>query len=172
MAAEIEAKDSGKKGKKRGKKLSTRIDMTPLVDLGFLLVTFFILTSSYSKPQAMDLRMPEKNKDNPEEKQDVKQSEAMTAILGANDKVYYWYGLDQDGFKTTDFSNEGIGSILKQRRADIGEKLTVVIKSGRDAKYKNMVDLLDEVGISDIKRFAIVDFESADQAWFDSKGLK
>ena len=172
MAAEIEAKDSGKKGKKRGKKLSTRIDMTPLVDLGFLLVTFFILTSTYSKPQAMDLRMPEKNKENPQDKQDVKQSEAMTVILGADNKVYYWFGLDQNGFKTTDFSDEGIGKVIQERRAEVGENLTVVLKSGRAAKYKNMVDVLDEIGIYDVKRFAIVDFDPADQAWFDSKGLK
>src|SRR6185295_3152991 len=84
------------RGKKRGgvraKKMSTRIDMTPMVDLGFLLVTFFILTTTMSKPKAMQVVMPDKEVKNEEEKSKIRASEAMTILLGANDRIFYYYG--------------------------------------------------------------------------------
>src|SRR4051812_44848165 len=83
-----------KKGKKRGKKSSPRIDMTPMVDLGFLLITFFILTTTMNKPQAMELNMPDKTQDNQE--QPVKASHSLTLILGKFDKVYWFTGTPKE----------------------------------------------------------------------------
>src|SRR6478735_8951065 len=85
------------RGKKRGgvraKKISTRIDMTPMVDLGFLLVTFFILTTTMQKPKAMQVVMPDKDTTNVD-KTKIRASEAMILILGGNDKIYYYYPMD------------------------------------------------------------------------------
>src|SRR5512139_2575017 len=100
--------DSGHKkgpGVKKAKKLSTRVDMTPMVDLGFLLITFFIFTATMSSPTTMDLNMP-KETEKQEEQTEVKQSGALTIMLSKQDKVYYYEGeLAPDGanFKSGTF---------------------------------------------------------------------
>jgi biopolymer transport protein ExbD len=153
--------DSGHKkgpGVKKAKKLSTRVDMTPMVDLGFLLITFFIFTSTMSSPAAMQLFMP-KDTDKKEEQNKAKESGALTIMLGKADQVYYYEGqLAPDGsnFKSTNF--KGIRDVLidKKRRTAV-EDLVVVIKPNEEATYKNTVDILDEMAINEIKRFALVD---------------
>lgn len=153
--------DSGHKkgpGVKKAKKLSTRVDMTPMVDLGFLLITFFIFTSTMSSPAAMQLFMP-KDTDKKEEQNKAKESGALTILLGKADQVYYYEGqLAPDGsnFKSTNF--KGIRDVLidKKRRTS-AEDLVVVIKPNDEATYKNTVDILDEMAINEIKRFALVD---------------
>ena len=87
--AEMQTADSGghKKGKKvRSKKISTRIDFTPMVDLGFLLITFFMLTTTLQKPQTMQIFLPEKADDIDQPK--VKESKVLTLLLGKNDKEF------------------------------------------------------------------------------------
>jgi len=153
--------DSGHKkgpGVKKAKKLSTRVDMTPMVDLGFLLITFFIFTSTMSSPAAMQLFMP-KDTDKKEEQNKAKESGALTVLLGKADQVYYYEGqLAPDGsnFKSTNF--KGIRDVLidKKRRTN-PEDLVIVIKPNEEATYKNTVDMLDEMAINEIKRFALVD---------------
>ena len=78
-------------GVKKGKKLSTRVDLTPMVDLGFLLITFFIFTTTMSQPTAMRLFLP-KDVENPEEQNKVKNSAVITLMLGKNDVIYYYEG--------------------------------------------------------------------------------
>jgi biopolymer transport protein ExbD len=153
--------DSGHKkgpGVKKAKKLSTRVDMTPMVDLGFLLITFFIFTSTMSSPAAMQLFMP-KDTDKKEEQNKAKESGALTILLGKADQVYYYEGqLAPDGsnFKSTNF--KGIRDVLidKKRKTSVDD-LVVVIKPNEEATYKNTVDILDEMAINEIKRFALVD---------------
>src|SRR3990170_7230832 len=90
-------------GVKKAKKLSTRVDLTPMVDLGFLLITFFIFTTTMSEPTAMRLFLP-KDTEKPEEQNKAKESGALTLLLGKNNQIFYYEGiLDPAGanFKTT-----------------------------------------------------------------------
>jgi len=153
--------DSGHKkgpGVKKAKKQSTLVDMTPMVDLGFLLITFFIFTSTMSSPAAMQLFMP-KDTEKQEEMNKAKESGALTIMLGKADQVYYYEGQllpDGSNFKSTNF--KGIRDvIINKKRSTPPEDLVVVIKPNDEATYKNTVDILDEMTINGIKRFALVD---------------
>jgi biopolymer transport protein ExbD len=164
--ADLEVKDSGKKGKKKGrKKMSLRVDLTPMVDLGFLLVTFFMLTTTFSKPQTMEINLPVND---PTEKVEdvnaVKESKTITVILGADNKVIWYHGLAArplEGPTVTNFSADGIRKVLVDRNKII-DQMVVLIKPTDKAIYKNVVDILDEMNISDIKRFALIDIAPED----------
>jgi biopolymer transport protein ExbD len=166
------------RGKKRGgvraKKASTRIDMTPMVDLGFLLVTFFILTTTMQKPKAMQVVMPDKDTMNVD-KTKIRASEAMILILGANDRVYYYYPTDSASdagpqIEVTNFKN--VRKLIIDRnnlvhgiQAQKGWKdngVYILIKPTDDSKYQNMVDMLDEMKITQIKSYALVDITPAE----------
>jgi biopolymer transport protein ExbD len=161
MASIEGAGDSGHKkgpGVKKAKKLSTRVDMTPLVDLGFLLITFFIFTTSMSTPSTMDLFMP-KDTEKEEEQNKAKESGALTIMMGNDNHVYYYEGKlapDASNFKSTNFKEIRDVIIDKKRRTPI-EDLVIVIKPNEQATYKNTVDMMDEMTINEIKRFALVD---------------
>src|SRR5580698_376473 len=103
----------GKHQKKRAKKLSTRIDMTPMVDLGFLLLTFFMLTTTFSQPKIIELTPPIKDKDNPTKVDTT----TLTVLLGKSDTVYYYNGLlkanhDSNNIVQTDFSDNGLRKVV------------------------------------------------------------
>jgi len=160
--AELEQKQVGKKGKKKGrKKMSTRIDLTPMVDLGFLLVTFFMLTTTFSKPQTMEINMPVKPKGEvkEEEQNALKASKAFNILIGGENKVFWYRGLPTEPVEPITASNytaDGLRKVLLERNASIPE-MVVLIKPTDDASYKNVVDVLDEMNISNIKRYALVD---------------
>jgi biopolymer transport protein ExbD len=143
----------GKKEGKRSKKVSTKIDMTPMVDLAFLLITFFMLTTTFNKPQAMEVNMPDKT--DKKETTPLKESKAMTIILGEDDKIYWYMGLTDPKVEVSDFSAEGIRKVVLKKNKEISE-LVIVIKAMKTSKYKNMVDILDEMHITDSKKYAIV----------------
>lgn len=191
--------DSGHKkgpGVKKAKKLSTRVDMTPMVDLGFLLITFFIFTATMSSPTTMDLNMP-KESEKKEDETKIKQSGALTILLGKNNQVYYYEGeLTQENasaiFKSTTFKGirdeiikkrqeviknyrpEPRDEEIKQKAKDRGDKnwekaaldrdFVVVIKPTAEATYKNAVDILDEMTINAVKRFAVVKISDTELA--------
>lgn len=190
MASIDEGGDSGHKkgpGVKKAKKLSTRIDMTPMVDLGFLLITFFIFTTTMSSPTTMDLFMP-KDTDKDEDLNKAKASGALSILLGKNNVVYYYEGEllpDGSNFKTTTF--KGIRDIIINKKKEVkaahqhdesckkiwekngGDQtscldrdLVIVIKPDAEATFKNTVDILDEMTINEIKRFAMVDLFPAE----------
>jgi biopolymer transport protein ExbD len=165
--------DSGHKGRgvKKAKKLSTRIDMTPMVDLGFLLITFFIFTATMSTPTTMRLIMP-KDEKNPEQQTEVKESAALTILMGGDNGIYYYEGqmlADGSNFKSSTYKE--IREVIQKKRTDVMQMgrslgyhqdsldrdLVVVIKPNESATYKNTVDVLDEMTINNIRRFAIVD---------------
>jgi biopolymer transport protein ExbD len=174
--AEIQQKggDSGKGGKKRAKKMSTKIDMTPMVDLAFLLLTFFMLTTTFAKPNVMQLTMPVKDKNpKPEEQTKIKASQAMTVILAPDDKVFYYFGLNEPSdksvpvpeIKVTNFSANGIRKVLLERQKQQPEPIILIepyVSEGKESKYKNMVDILDEMNITDQKKYALIDIPKKD----------
>lgn len=179
-------------GVKKAKKLSTRVDMTPMVDLGFLLITFFVFTATMSSPTTLDLNMP-KDIDDPNKKTEVKQSGVLTILLGKADQVYYYEGMlevteGKNNFKQTTF--KGIRDIIINKKKDVKSRFNpavadpkaceeeknsakkkgdpnwekacedidfmVIIKPNEDATYKNTVDILDEMTINQVKRYAMV----------------
>ena len=150
-------------GVKKGKKLSTRVDLTPMVDLGFLLITFFIFTTTMSQPTAMKLFLP-KDADSKDQNK-AKESGALTILLGKDNHVFYYEGMMDNSnasskFKSANFGNgeDGIRREIMRKRASTNEKdLVIVIKPGADCTYKNVVDALDEMSINDVKKFALVD---------------
>ncbi|WP_266203217.1 ExbD/TolR family protein [Pontibacter kalidii] len=163
--AEIQEKaDSGKGGKKRAKRSSTKIDMTPLVDLAALLITFFMLTTTFNKPQTMEINMPVKP-DNEEEQIALKASNAMTIILGADDKIYYYFGLAEDNPEVIEssYAAGGIRKVLTSPQVKSNDKMTVMVKPMEGSRYKNMVDILDELKITDTKKFAMVEIADSDK---------
>lgn len=155
-----EVSTGGGKEKGRSKKVSTKIDMTPMVDLAFLLITFFMLTTTFSKPQTMEVNMPDKT--DRHETQPLKESKALTIILGEDNKIYWYTGLTNPKVEVTDYSAEGIRKVLLTKNRQIKD-LVVLIKAKDVSKYKNIVDILDEMHITNTKRYAIVDFTPTDE---------
>lgn len=164
-------------GVKKAKKLSTRIDMTPLVDLGFLLITFFIFTATMSTPNTMRLIMPKDEKD-PEKQTEIKESSALTILMGGENRIYYYEGqLQADGSNFNSTTYKEVREVIQKKKTDVTQlgrslgyhpdsldkDLVVVIKPNENATYKNTVDVLDEMTINNIKRFAIVDISDAEK---------
>ena len=178
--------DSGHKkgpGVKKAKKLSTRVDMTPMVDLGFLLITFFVFTTTMSSPTTLDLNMPKDIKD-PKDQTEAKESGALTILLGKDNHVYYYEGqlkVDAEGnnFKTSNFKDirkiiiDKKKSVIENYKGDPAceakaqkegkpisdckeQDFVVIIKPNKEATYKNKVDILDEMTINQVKRYAMV----------------
>src|SRR6185436_7334006 len=149
-----------KGGKVRSKKGSTRIDMTPMVDLAFLLLTFFVMTTTLNKPQTMEITMPEKPKPG-DEMPEINEKNVLTLVLGEDDKIYWYMGITDPKVEVSNFSATGIRKILLSKKAEL-PKLVVLIKAMDEAKYKNMVDIMDEMNISTMQRFALVDITPTD----------
>jgi biopolymer transport protein ExbD len=190
--AEIQGQDqdSGKGGKHktvRAKKQSTHIDMTPMVDLAFLLLTFFMLTTTFGKPKTMEINMPVKP-DNPEN--ELKVNNAITLLLSDENKIYWYFGelKPETTLTPTDFSPDGIrkllmdynknavekikalraeadktqmaDSTLKRLEVDVKaekQSLMVLVKTDEKAKFKNVIDALDELNIAMVGKYALVD---------------
>jgi biopolymer transport protein ExbD len=136
-------------GVKKGKKLSTRVDLTPMVDLGFLLITFFVFTTTMSKPTAMSMNEP---KDDPENQLKVKNSGAMTILLGKADQVYYYYGellaeTISEQFKSSNFKEIRELISAKKKATPLGD-LMYIIKADKEATFKNAIDILDEMTVT------------------------
>ena len=165
---------SGKQEKKvKGKKLSTRVDMTPMVDLGFLLITFFMLATTMSKPTSMSLAVPDKNDDKTQEQTEpIRASKVLTLFLGADDNVYYLDGVASDDdnavaalksvgygydLRTVIFNSQKRINSQNEKDEKGNDPFIVVIKPTEVATYKNIVDVLDEMAITKSKRYALVD---------------
>lgn len=152
----------GKKdGKVRSKKSSTRIDMTPMVDLAFLLLTFFMLTTTFNKPQTMEITMPDKPKPD-DVVPEVNERKVLTLVLGENDKVYWYKGITDPKIEVSNFSADGIRKVLYAQNAQTKDMI-ILIKALEKSKYKNMVDILDEMNITNMKRYAIVKVTDVDK---------
>ncbi len=199
---------ANKKGKKKGemKKADTRVNFTPLVDMIMLLLTFFMLATTLSKPQTMEISMPAKDKVTVEEQNEVKASEAFTIYLGAEHKVYYYEGLpnieEPDYLKETDFSANGLRSILIEKNRNIVQQVrelenrksllqiskeeynkqlsdlknskgspVVIIKPLESSTYSDMIAALDEMLITSIGKYAIVDINDDDKTMLQNSSF-
>jgi biopolymer transport protein ExbD len=157
MAELTQTQQTPGKGKIRSKKQSVKIDMTPMVDLAFLLLTFFILTSTLTNPNALDLTMPDRTTEPPS----ISADNVLNLVLAENNKVYWWKGLEPKA-AVTNFSNEGVRKVLLEQGRD-NPKLMILIKPKDGSRYENMVDILDEMSITRMTRYAIVDFTEDDE---------
>jgi len=192
--AELNTDDSGggkkgKHGKKRAKKSSTKIDMTPMVDLAFLLLTFFMLTTTFSKPKAMEIGMPADPK--PGDPEPPKINNAITLMLTEKDKIFYYTGEfkpKETKLQETNFSKDGLHKILldnnqwaktkiealnkqfetrliadttyKRMVREVKQKkeaITALIKTDNKATYQNVIDMLDELNVCFVGKYALVD---------------
>lgn len=155
-----------------GKKSTPSVDLTPMVDLAFLLITFFMLTTSISKPFAMDVAMPDKTEENSNDQLDVADNRTITLLLGSDNKIEYYMGLlDRpiEGPTVVDYGKNGIRPILLEKikqvpqiTGDPEKGLIVIIRPSDKANYKNLVDILDEMKIVDAKQYMIGDIGSAE----------
>ncbi len=177
--AELDTSSGGghKKGPgvKKGKKLSTRVDLTPMVDLGFLLITFFIFTTTMSQPTALKLFLPD-DKVKQDEQNKAKESGVLTILMGADNHIYYYEGqLKPDGsnFLSASYNGENsIRDVILKKKADVRSRsrdtenpykdFVVVIKPGVECNYKNVIDILDEMAINVVKKYALVDISDGE----------
>lgn len=170
--AELNTGGGGDKkgGKVRSKKSDAKVDLTAMVDLAFLLITFFMLTTSLSKPKAMDLSLPDKEKiDKPEDNVKVDENMTLTLLLGANNKLKWYKGFIETpkaGPKDVNYGKDGLRKELLKQKAEIREYclsinkpksgIIVIIKPTDKSSYKNLIDILDEMAISGVDTYAIV----------------
>lgn len=132
---EHSGKEKGGKGKQ--KKMTIRVDFTPMVDMNMLLITFFMLCTSLSKPQTMEISMP--TKDTQEDMQTkVAASRAITLLLGEDDKVYYYLGepnyQDYTSLKETTYAADGLRAVLLARNANVVAQINELKKKKLDGE--------------------------------------
>lgn len=163
---------SGHGAPKRSRK-SPRIDFTPMVDLGFLLITFFMLSTTLNKPHIMPLVMPDDKGD----VEPTKASRTLTLLLGDNDKVYWYEGLpDTLQLQEAAFDPAGLRAVILDKMTRLqqqagmqtyadpktgeikhGSFVNVLIKPCKDSRYKNLVDALDEMNICHVRYYCILE---------------
>lgn len=170
--------NEGKGGKKvRSKKQNTGVDLTAMVDLAFLLITFFMLTTSLSKPQSMNLTLPDKlEKKDPTKVQDAMESKTMTILIGKDRKLKYYMGILKDpyqGIGPTDatYGKEGIRQVILQKMSNLRarghegkEGIVVLIKATEDATYTDMIDILDEMAITGVDIYSLQNITDEEKA--------
>lgn len=170
-------------GNKR-KKLSTRIDLTPMVDLGFLLITFFIFTTTMSKPKTMEINMPVDKPIDPNEANKVKDYTAMTVLLSREHRVYYYLGLAGDAMHPPDMKvtyfrdKDGIRSAIMDLKKKVDEEKNngmpghnptdqpvILIKADSNSVFDDMVNILDEMNVNAIETYALVDITDVERGF-------
>jgi len=182
-----------RRGVQRSQKLSTKVDMTPMVDLGFLLITFFIFTATITVPTALNIYMPKDTVDD-SNRTKVKESGALTILLGEGEQVFYYEGiLKEDGSNFRLTNSKGIRNVIMQKRKNViaeckaamrsqakeatevnfsraacDKHFTVLIKPSRESAFKSTVDILDEMSINMVKRFALVDISNAEEGFIST----
>jgi biopolymer transport protein ExbD len=157
-----------------------KIDMTPMVDLGFLLISFFILTTALNQPTAMNLNMP---KDGPP--MDLAMSNALTIIPAADNRIYYYFGKWEDAeargnIQTATYAgNNSIRKIIINKQHELDndanskekrDGLMLLIKPATKASCKNVVDVLDEATINVVKKYALLDLSPREVKWIEMNG--
>jgi biopolymer transport protein ExbD len=208
--SEVQVKESGEGGKNKQKKQTLRVDFTPMVDMNMLLITFFMFCTTLLKPQTMNINMPSNDKIDDKDKQEVKNSGAITLLLGGDDQLYYYEGMPKDEktgedhyndpafLKEISYEPDGLreylikrnvaayeqiqelkvqlnekqipDSIFRQKSKEIYDKAkesttlpTIMIKPTDFASYKNLVDVLDEMLVTNIGAYAVIEQDLGDR---------
>ncbi|HEX7906069.1 MAG TPA: biopolymer transporter ExbD [Chitinophagaceae bacterium] len=176
--------EARKAGVRRMKKPSPKTDMTPMVDLGFLLITFFVFTSSLGEPHALQLNMPADGPPMP-----IAKSTALTILLGKDNTVYYyeedpvtmgWQQAIASGkvVKSNFSVRHGIGEVIRNKQKQLDkqpmngegkEGLMMLIKAGEQSAYKNIIDVLDEAMINGVKKYAVVKISAEESKLLQDK---
>lgn len=143
---------------RKGKKAVPRVDLTPMVDLGFLLITFFVVSTSMTKPVAMPINVPANGND-----AKAANSKTLNIIISGNNKVYYYNGIDSLHYGVCSFSNiHSLRDIIINKQATVAKlfgnrkETLVLIKPTSASNYKNVVDALDEMLINDVTKYMII----------------
>ena len=152
QTAEPRGRKKGKHKKKR--RVNIRIDMTPMVDVAFLLLTFFMLTTAFSLPQTMEINLPPGDS-----KIEVAASNLMTLRVNEKGDIYWSIGTEApQKVEWKDFHN----LVVEKNKAN--SRLITLIKVDRNAKYKDMVDIIDQLNIANVTRFSLAPMTDADKA--------
>lgn len=202
MGEIIQEEKVEKGGRKKPKKHSTNIDMTPMVDLMCLLITFFMLTTAFSKPKIMEITMPEKKTEKDQNETKINEKRVINILLSGDDKIYWYPGMADPKkpplptLTATDYSKDGIRKFLLKKNEtvftqveELRNKVTtgelvmadstvtrkikeikksdknspiILIKADDKAKYKNIVDIIDEMAICNIASYAVVDINDTE----------
>jgi biopolymer transport protein ExbD len=168
-----------KRGGRRCRKLSTRVDMTPMVDLGFLLITFFVFTTTMSRPKALEVRKPADG-----DPTKTGANATLTLVALGDNKVFYYNGefseaLHNGSYGTARYGrNGGIGDVIRDKQAAMDryykggrKEMMLLIKPSSESSYGNVVSLLDETLINDVKRYALVELTPEEKSGISSKNL-
>lgn len=176
--AEIISSSEKKPGARKSKKLSTRVDLTPMVDLGFLLITFFVFTTSMSKPNGLELKMPADGNTS-----EIGNDVALTVFPLKDDKVFYYHGeltiaLAENLYGITTYSvSEGIGAVIRQKQEALDKngkgrkEMMLLIKPTDASSFGNTISILDEVLINVIPRYAMMEISEEEKKFFAAKNI-
>ncbi|HEY8930653.1 MAG TPA: biopolymer transporter ExbD [Mucilaginibacter sp.] len=177
--AELDTSGGGKHkgGKVRSKKQSTRVDLTAMVDLAFLLITFFMFTTTLNKPKAMNLTKPDNSVKTAQ--LPVAESRTMTVLLGAKNKIEWYMGEPGKSAPTVDgYGPNGLRKALLENGKQVAAShaapdnfMIVLIKPSDKSTYENLVSTLDEMNIAAIKSYAIVKITPLELDALKSQGL-
>lgn len=160
-------------GDKRRLVTRLRIDLTPMVDLGFLLITFFVYTASLAEDKALKLFMPADGTAS-----NLPQSAAVSVLLDENNKLYYYEGDWQEALKesriiqTSYSQSNGVGTLLRKKQESLGtrrQEMMLLIKPGDEASYTNIINMLDEATINGIAKYAIIDADAKEKLFLETK---
>lgn len=157
------------------KKKLIRVDMTPMVDLGFLLITFFMFTTNFTKPNVLDLSLPAKPQIDKKVIACIDLSNSITFIIGKENRIFYHQKdaaqLDENSLKEISFNSFNISKTIEAAKKNAKDPniFTVIIKPTDDANYKNFVDILDEMSISNSDRFGITEIKNFEKKIYEKK---
>ncbi len=169
-------------GYARGAKPQPRIDMTPMVDLGFLLICFFVLTKNLSTPMITKLKMPADR--SIIDSSQLPKSLALTLLLDENNMIYYYHGdwseaIQKGEIGEAGYSNRnGIGGVIRQKQKAIDDsgkfpggrnEMMVLIKPAKNASYGNVMDAIDELLINVVEKYAIIELAKEEMNYLKLK---
>ena len=157
------------------KRHAFHVDMTPMTDLGFLLMAFFVFTAELNKPMVAELYMPADG-----QPMNIGESNALTILLAGNGRIFYYNGSWENAiskkeiFETGYSYNNGIGNVIRNKQKLLASlkneknEMMLIIKTHEKANYGNMVDILDEVLINAVKKYALVKLTKPEALYIDS----